>query len=151
MGSEAAGDPCVHGCACDANIQSLAKSLIAKDGKVEGARRTVCGLQCSGNMQVLAITLGLFGTVTSVQTVGAICAHSEAMLADCYAMWVDCMTYLLNILAEACEGRWFHKYLKVVIPLISISTLIWATLSVLQEAIGKLNAPDGADDDDVNP
>lgn len=63
------------------------------------------------NMQVLALTLALFGTVTSAQTIGAIIAHSEAMLADSCAMWVDCMTYMLNIFAEASAGKWFSQAL----------------------------------------
>lgn len=142
-------DDCVHGCGCDANIQSLAKSLVLRDGEAEDATRVICGIRFSGNMQVLALTLGLFGTVTGVQTFGAIVAHSDAMLADCYSMWVDCMTYALNIFAEACEGRWFHKYLKVVIPAISITALLCATWSVLSDALNTLSGA-GDGDDDVN-
>jgi len=150
--SEADND-CVHGCGCDANIQSWAKSLILKDGRAEeDITFTVCGARCNGNMQVLSLTLGLFGTVTAFQTVGALVAHSEAMLADSCAMWVDCMTYALNILAEACQGRWFEKYLKTAIPAISLTTLIYATTCVLQDAISELKGEEGDDDDDdVNP
>jgi len=140
--------PCVHGCACDANIQNLAKAIVLKDGSE--CTRSICGLCCSGNMQVLVLTLALFGTVTAFQTAGAIIGHSEAMLADSCAMWVDCMTYLLNIVAEACKGRWFHKHLQVAIPAVSLSTLIYATASVLREAISTLSGSDSGDDD-VNP
>jgi len=142
--------PCVHGCACDANIQSLAKALVLKDGNDN--TRSICGFCCSGNLQVLVLTFALFGTVTFFQTAGAIIGHSEAMLADSCAMWVDCMTYLLNIIAEACEGRWFHKHLQLTIPAVSLSTLIYATVSVLGDAISTLSGSDsGDDDDDVNP
>jgi Co/Zn/Cd efflux system component len=103
-------------------------------------------------MQVLALTLALFGTVTSAQTIGAIIAHSEAMLADSCAMWVDCMTYMLNIFAEASAGKWFHKHCQVAIPAISMTTLIYATTTVLHEAIRTINSGNGSDDDDdVNP
>jgi len=137
------------GCACDANMQSLARALILKDGS--DSTRVICGFSCSGNMQVLILTLALFGTVTSAQTVGAIVAHSEAMLADSCAMWVDCMTYMLNILVEACEGSRFHSGFRIAIPAVSLATLIYATVSVLQTAIGTLSGSDGGDDDDVNP
>lgn len=140
----------VTGCACDANIQSLAKSFLVKDGS--DSSRMICGFSCSGNMQVLALTLTLFGTVTLAQTIGAIMAHSEAMLADSCAMWVDCMTYLLNLIAEASEKFWFHRHFQVTIPAVSLTTLIYATASVLHVAINTLRgSASGDDDDDVNP
>eukprot|EP00449_Zooxanthella_nutricula_P042804 CAMPEP_0198592600 /NCGR_PEP_ID=MMETSP1462-20131121/138347_1 /TAXON_ID=1333877 /ORGANISM="Brandtodinium nutriculum, Strain RCC3387" /LENGTH=225 /DNA_ID=CAMNT_0044324181 /DNA_START=44 /DNA_END=721 /DNA_ORIENTATION=- len=102
-------------------------------------------------MKVLALTVGLSSTITSVQTFGALTSHSEALLADTVAMWVDCLTYVLNFIAEAFRGRWFHKHLKLLIPAVSLTTLIYATCSVLSDAIHKISAPRVGGDDDVNP
>uniref|UniRef100_A0A7S2FF17 Cation efflux protein transmembrane domain-containing protein n=1 Tax=Alexandrium andersonii TaxID=327968 RepID=A0A7S2FF17_9DINO len=148
---KAAGDHSVALCACKDSLSSFARSVILGDEKQSESTRAICGVECTGNVQVLLLTVALFGTITSAQTVGALTSHSEALLADTMAMWVDCLTYALNIVAEAFRGWWFHKHLQLAIPAVSLSTLVYATSSVLSDAIGTVAAPKADDGDDVNP
>lgn len=138
-------------CACNETLHEVAKKVIIGQSDPERTR-TICFMKCTGNMQVLAFTMTLFATVTSVQTVGAVMAHSEALLADTMAMWVDCLTYLLNIVAEAFAGSRFHQPLQLAIPAVSLSTLVYATTSVMFEAMDTITGPkDDSGGDDVNP
>merc|ERR1711920_709262 len=54
------------------------------------------------------------------------------------------------MLVEGLQGTRYHKCAVITIPLLSISTLVYFTLGVVQEALGKLSGG-GDDDDDVNP
>jgi len=135
---------------CTENYASLARSFALQDTDDAGQHLEVCGCALSGKMQALALTTLLFSVITSAQTLGAVFAHSEALLADCSAMWVDCMTYVLNLIAEMCECYGIHRWMILTIPLISLSCLLYVTSSVAAEAIKTLSAGDN-DDEDVNP
>jgi len=141
----------VNCCACNERLHGFAKSVLIDQSAPERTR-TICCIECTGNMQVLGLTIALFATITSAQTVGAVAAHSKALLADTMAMWVDCLTYLLNLAAEAYAGTPFYRHLQLAIPLVSLSTLIYATTTVLSAALATLNSPRAEGDaDDVNP
>eukprot|EP00931_Biecheleriopsis_adriatica_P096783 TRINITY_DN7047_c0_g1_i1.p1 TRINITY_DN7047_c0_g1~~TRINITY_DN7047_c0_g1_i1.p1 ORF type:complete len:315 (+),score=46.23 TRINITY_DN7047_c0_g1_i1:39-983(+) len=140
----------VPGC-CEQNTLAVAKRLIFGSGGEVDRTRNICCFRCSGNMQVLLLTITLFGSGTAAQTVGAVMAHSKSLLADSFAMWIDLLTYTLNIIAEAFAGCKAHKWLQIIVPMISLSTLTYATIGVMQEAIQTLQAPGDSQDDDVNP
>lgn len=107
------------------------------------------------------------------QTVFALIAHSESMLADSQAMAVDAMTYLFNLCAERTkhrppspnemnlpiEVREYRKelrrlYLELIPPTISVITLIAVTVMTLREAFASLwgqeEGDDANDDEDVS-
>jgi hypothetical protein len=93
-----------------------------------------------------------------VQAVFAYIAKSQAMIADCEAMSVDAITYLLNLCAERYKNRPYtpyelsvlslpqrqHRralskcYLEFIPPTISVVTLILVTIFTLQDATTSL-------------
>lgn len=74
----------------------------------------------------------------------AVAAHSQSMMTDCAAMYVDVLSYLVNFLAERLkhgqteksikETRLRRLYLELVPPLVSVATLVGVTIVSLQEA-----------------
>jgi hypothetical protein len=91
------------------------------------------------------------------QLVAALAAHSVAMIGDTSAMFVDCLTYLTNFVAERYKHRIIHgdtisKDLllernqrkriltcEVVPPLISVTCLMGVTWFVLEDSIRTLS------------
>lgn len=143
------GELACAGEAC-CGTQELVRSLTVGEGTAPKPTRMICGCACTGNMQVLALSASLFATITCAQTCGALISHSESLLADCISMAVDAVTYILNLFAESLEGTRYHDCATIVIPLMSISSLVYFTSGVVQEALAKLSGVDDGDDD-VNP
>jgi Co/Zn/Cd efflux system component len=85
---------------------------------------------------------------TTLQLVFAMVAHSESMLTDCAAMYVDVLSYLVNFMAERLKHgkqtvsaessphalRLRRLYLELVPPLVSVTTLVGVTIVSLQQA-----------------
>ena len=81
---------------------------------------------------------------TTLQLVFAMVAHSQSMMTDCAAMYVDVLSYLVNFLAERLkhgktgknirELRLHRLYLELVPPLASVTTLIGVTVISLKKA-----------------
>lgn len=111
----------------------------------------------ASNEYVLNVAFFSFLAFVIIQTVFAIVANSQSMLADSEAMAVDSLTYLFNLVAERIKNRplsteernWSierqrHRrklqrlYLELITPLISVSALIVITVWTLQEAIQTL-------------
>jgi Co/Zn/Cd efflux system component len=106
----------------------------------------------------------------AVQTVFAILANSQSMLADSEAMSVDALTYLFNACAERIKKRPFSEaelelplrvrnyrrelrrlYLELVPPTISVSALLIITFYTLKEAYSTLEGDEeGNDEEDVS-
>eukprot|EP00927_Polykrikos_kofoidii_P000338 TRINITY_DN10128_c0_g1_i1.p1 TRINITY_DN10128_c0_g1~~TRINITY_DN10128_c0_g1_i1.p1 ORF type:complete len:275 (-),score=44.08 TRINITY_DN10128_c0_g1_i1:20-844(-) len=105
---------------------------------------------CNANVKVLGTTGFLFMLITTLQSVAAVLAHSEALWTDCISMAVDSMTYFLNMCVEFARGTKVHRGLQLTVPLISISVLVYFTIDAAQESWDSLNGH-GDDDDDVNP
>lgn len=64
-------------------------------------------------------------------------------------MAVDSATYFLNIFVETHQGKPSHRILQLLLPLLSISALVYATVQVLLDAIDTIAIPiDPADDAD---
>jgi hypothetical protein len=91
---------------------------------------------------------------TLLQFIFALAARSQAMLADCAAMSVDSLTYLVNFYAELIKHREYteeekalplavlHRrrklqklYLELFPPLVSVTTLVTVTIISLKQAI----------------
>jgi Co/Zn/Cd efflux system component len=89
-----------------------------------------------------------------VQFIFSLAARSQAMLADCAAMSVDSLTYLVNFYAERIKHREdteeekalplavLHRrrklqrlYLELFPPLVSVTTLVTVTIISLKQAI----------------
>jgi len=120
------------------------------------AKRLIGG-PCSGmrwteNMKVLSLTALLFATITAVQAVAAGYARSEALMADCVSMGVDALTYGLNVIVESREGKRLHAEMKLAVPAVCLTVLIYFSMIVLHEARDTLAGDVGGDDEDaVNP
>lgn len=116
------------------------------------------------NEYVLNVAFVSFMLFVMLQTIFALIARSQAMLADSEAMAVDALTYLFNLVAERLKHRPLSKaeralpeverihhrrrmclLLEIIPPLISVTTLVVLTMFVLKEAMETLAA--GADED----
>ena len=81
---------------------------------------------------------------TTLQLVFAMVAHSDSMMTDCAAMYVDVLSYLVNFLAERLKHghtsksvrqiRLHRLYLELIPPLISVVTLVAVTVFSLKQA-----------------
>jgi Co/Zn/Cd efflux system component len=110
------------------------------------------GMRWTENMKVLFKTALLFTTITVVQAVAAGYARSEALMADCVAMGVDALTHFLNVIVESREGKRLHAEMKLAVPAVCLTVLIYFSMIVLHEARDTLAADVGGDDEDaVNP
>jgi hypothetical protein len=107
---------------------------------------------------VLNVAFYSFVLFMMVQAVFAYIAKSQAMIADCEAMSVDAITYLLNLCAERYKNRPYtpyelsvlslpqrqHRralskcYFEFIPPTISVVTLILVTIFTLQDATTSL-------------
>ena len=106
---------------------------------------------------VLNVAFYSFVGFMTVQAIFAFIAKSEAMMADCEAMMVDAVTYLLNLCAEHYKNRPDTPYelslplpqrayrrelqkhcLEFIPPTISVITLILVTIYTLQDSITTL-------------
>jgi Co/Zn/Cd efflux system component len=117
---------------------------------------------------VLNVAFYSFVGFMTVQAIFAYIAKSQAMMADCEAMMVDAVTYLLNLVAEHYKHRPLTEYelslplqqrlyrrelqrhcLEFIPPTISVITLILVTIYTLQDSIATLLAISihGATDD----
>jgi len=143
--SDAMDDCAMRGCACNEGLEELVAAVVLGDKTDEEATRRICGCTCSGNTQVLCLASFLFTTITALQVIGALVAHSDALLTDAIAMAVDTVTYLLSLVAENVPQVW----LKIVVPGLSMVALMYACTSALQESVPHLIG--GSDDADVNP
>jgi len=96
------------------------------------------------NEYVLNVAFLSFLAFTTLQFFFAVIAKSQAMMADCAAMYVDVVTYLFNFLAERLKHghsamssrqlRLHRLYLELVPPLISVCTLVAVTVISLRAA-----------------
>jgi Co/Zn/Cd efflux system component len=88
-------------------------------------------------------------------------AHSESMMTDCAAMYVDVLSYLVNFMAERLKHgkrsesphdlRLRRLYLELVPPLVSVTTLVGVTIVSLQQACEVLfNTKKYADEKEPN-
>jgi len=108
------------------------------------------GLKCSGHIKVLALTAALFASITAAQTVGALIAHSMALLADCVSMGADALTYTLNIGVECLKGRPSHTAAELTVAAISMGILAYGTVMVTIEALGTLKGETDDGGEEVN-
>jgi hypothetical protein len=111
---------------------------------------------------VLNVAFYSFVGFMTVQYIFAYIAKSEAMMADCEAMMVDAVTYLLNLCAEHYKHRPMAEYelslplrqrlyrrelqkhcLEFIPPTISVISLILVTIYTLQDSITTLWAITG--------
>lgn len=121
---------------------------------------------------VLNVAFYSFVGFMTIQAIFAYIAKSEAMMADCEAMMVDAVTYLLNLCAEHYKHRPLTEYelslpqqqrlyrrelqrhcLEFIPPTISVITLILVTIYTLQDSITTVLAitghgPSAMDDTD---
>lgn len=96
---------------------------------------------------------------TTLQLVFAMVAHSQSMMTDCAAMYVDVLSYMVNFLAErlkhgtSCKNlrdlRLHRLYLELVPPLISVAFLVAVTAIALQKACEVLLQLDDEQDDET--
>mmetsp|Transcript_54503 Transcript_54503/g.128007 ORF Transcript_54503/g.128007 Transcript_54503/m.128007 type:complete len:319 (+) Transcript_54503:1-957(+) len=88
------------------------------------------------NIKALIVTAVLFTTITLVQVAAARIANSQALLMDCISMGVDALTYMGNIWVECRKQDGApHECSQVIVCLISLSCLVYFTLSASQESL----------------
>merc|ERR1740129_730188 len=110
-----------------------------------------CGVKMSPEIRTLLITMVLFGTITTAQTVAAFIANSLALLGDCASMFVDTLSYAANIMGECIETEERRKVRNQLIASgLSLCVLLAITIWVSVEALTRLINPADDDDDDVN-
>jgi Co/Zn/Cd efflux system component len=121
------------------------------------------------NEYVLNVAFFSFITFVLVQSVFALIANSQSMLADSEAMAVDALTYLFNLYAERVKNgpptknelrltpavRAYTRelrrlYLELVPPSISVATLVVITVMTLMEAFKSLFGKTEEIGDDVS-
>lgn len=102
-------------------------------------------------MRALAVTAFLFFTISVAQTVGAVVANSEAMMADVISMYVDTLTYFLNMLVEVCDSPRWRLRLELIVPAVSLTALVYFTVQQLRESLSTLREWPQAAGDDVSP
>ena len=117
----------------------LAPSHTLLPGCYDSSSFSRTALTLSQNVAFLSFLL-----FTTLQLFFAILAKSQAMMADCAAMYVDVVTYLFNFLAErlkhgrkdmsAHELRLRRLLLELVPPSISVITLLAVTILALRDA-----------------
>lgn len=100
------------------------------------------------NEYVLNIAFLSFAGFTALQFFFAILANSQSMMADCAAMSVDVISYLVNFWAERLKHgsspltmqqlRLKRLYLELIPPLVSVITLVTVTVLSLQSALDTL-------------
>ena len=123
--------------------EELVRSLISDTN-----RESIHGT-AKGNVKVLALTAFLFGLITAVQWYfGGVVTHSNALLADCYCMLVDALSYFLNMWAELAPPR-SRAPLRLTVPLISLTVLAVLTGMTIRDAIDVFAGKN--EDDGVNP
>eukprot|EP00754_Rhynchopus_humris_P012996 Rhum_TRINITY_DN14311_c9_g1::Rhum_TRINITY_DN14311_c9_g1_i1::g.83412::m.83412/K16264/czcD, zitB; cobalt-zinc-cadmium efflux system protein len=121
----------------------------------EGVLATVaccCGKRMTKSSAVLLLSLCLFATITSAQVVGALIAHSQALLADCASMGLDTISYAGNLAAECFPQPDPRKQQRnyLVSAGLSYAALVGICLYFLVGGINTLISTD-PDEEDVNP
>ena len=107
------------------------------------------------NQTVLMITCISFFLFVVGEVIGAIAANSWSLLGDAAAMSIDVMSYGTNMVAERIKSNQpevppkTQMLLEVVIPLISVTSLIGVTIYVTVGAVGDIITRPGDDDVDI--
>eukprot|EP01059_Diplonema_ambulator_P033341 TRINITY_DN6916_c0_g1_i3.p1 TRINITY_DN6916_c0_g1~~TRINITY_DN6916_c0_g1_i3.p1 ORF type:complete len:304 (+),score=96.20 TRINITY_DN6916_c0_g1_i3:51-914(+) len=116
----------------------------------------ICGCIWSKNARTFLVSLVLFSTITMAQTVGALIAHSMALLADCASMALDAITYAINLAAECKEEPNVQIVRRNQLISSGISFAALAGISIffcyqgLQSVVTKDWEGSGSSSDDVN-
>ena len=114
--------------------------------------RCCCAGCCTSSLQALWWTFALNTTFTLAQTAGATAANSLALLGDTGTMYVDSVTYAINIAAEYYKTRLGARrsaYVEVAASTISVLALLGVTAFVMWDAVARLKAP--ATGEEVDP
>ena len=72
----------------------------------------------------MTLTFILFITISSTQLVGALVAHSLALLGDVGSMFVDSFSYLGNICAECDQNSYRKQQRQIVASGASLAILL---------------------------
>jgi len=111
----------------------------------------VCGVKVTKKIRTLSTAFVLFTTIATAQLIGALLANSVALLADTASMFLDAVTYAVNIYAEAQpqEDKAKTQRRMLIASGVSFFTLLGITLFFLIDGIMLLQ--NGSDGGDVNP
>jgi cation diffusion facilitator family transporter len=107
------------------------------------------------NETLLRISIGLFFAFVIAEIIGAVVSNSLSLLGDAACMSVDILTYLCNIYVEWYKnnaGRFNSQSsytFEIVIPMISVISLVVVTVYISIDAIQLLNHPPLIDDVNV--
>eukprot|EP00299_Pterocystis_sp_00344_P012588 c6068_g1_i2.p1 GENE.c6068_g1_i2~~c6068_g1_i2.p1 ORF type:complete len:273 (-),score=42.85 c6068_g1_i2:114-881(-) len=112
-----------------------------------------CGRGFTKGTLKFLIPLVLFATITSAQVVGALIAHSLALLADCVSMFLDTLTYAGNLWAEMHPTTHVQtrRRNQLIASGVSFLALLAVTLTFLVQGIQVVVQPDDEEDDNVDP
>lgn len=104
--------------------------------------RSAC---CAANLRALWATFLLNTAFTFAQVIGATAANSLALLGDTGTMFVDSVTYAINIFAELNKHRFETHSLEIGASLFSVAALCTVTAFVMRDAIGRLSRSRGGE------
>jgi len=142
---------------CHNSSSIIVKALLQGDAdeslEVDRYRR-ICGCWWTSKMRLLFVTAISCSVITGAQTVGAIIANSDALMADCVAGGVNSFAYFLNIFVEASKGKRGHCAAELFVPAASIVFLVVFTNMVLWASIATLQGSEDVENDhaeEVNP
>ena len=95
-------------------------------------------------MRALWITFGLNTTFTIIQLLGAAAANSLALMGDTGTMFVDSVTYAINLYAEYNKTKLGPRQaarLEIAASVISVVALLGVTCYVIDDALARLTRP----------
>jgi len=101
------------------------------------------------NETLLSTAFVTFLVFCVCQTVASFLAHSQAMLGDSAAMWVDSFTYAFNLYAERKKSSSTRKErlrLELIPPLVSVISLVGVTSYIISDALSTIIGDKDIDD-----
>ena len=114
-------------------VVMLTEELAAEDLSPRGSSKK---RHLTPNIKALIVIAFLFTTIAVAQMAAARIANSQALLMDCFSMGVDALTYMGNIWVECRKQDGApHECSQVIVCLISLSCLVYFTLSASQESL----------------
>ena len=123
-----------------------------QDEPTDAASNSLATKCCTSNLRALWAVFILSTGFASTQAVGATAANSLSLLADTGTMFIDSVTYIINIAAEYHKARLNAResaLVEIGACLLSVIALLVVTVAIFIDALIRLHEPSGAEV--VNP
>jgi cation diffusion facilitator family transporter len=107
------------------------------------------------NQVLLELSVTLFLVFALAEVIGAVMSGSLSLLGDAVSMCVDVVSYICGVYVEWYKNnhgrftKWSRLTIEIIIPLVSLLSLIGITIYITSDAVMVLIKPPKVDDVDV--